>query len=180
MSGRSDAASCVVRPPRAGDAEGLGAVHHRVWRETYREVMRPEAWAALSREQFVRRWTGWLPHLDAEGRGPRGQRALVALSGERVVGFAMTGPARDAQAPARQQLWSINILAEHHGTGLADRLLAECLGEGPAYLWVADGNSRAVRFYERHGFALDGTSQLDEDGITELRMVRPAEPPPRT
>lgn len=50
---------------------------------------------------------------------------------------------------------------------------AEVLGNGAAYLWVAKGNERAIRFYQRHGFAADGAENVDrDDGITEIRMVR--------
>jgi len=51
--------------------------------------------------------------------------------------------------------------------------LAEVLGDAAAYLWVARGNERAIRFYRRHDFAEDGTESTDQhDGITEIRMVR--------
>ncbi len=47
------------------------------------------------------------------------------------------------------------------------------LGDAAAYLWVARGNERAIRFYRRHDFAEDGTESTDQhDGITEIRMVR--------
>jgi ribosomal protein S18 acetylase RimI-like enzyme len=41
-------------------------------------------------------------------------------------------------------------------------------------LWVATENDRARSFYERHGFADDGTrvADPDVDGLVELRMVR--------
>lgn len=67
----------------------------------------------------------------------------------------------------------LNVLAAHHGTGLADLLLAELVGERAAYLWVLDGNARAQAFYRRHGFAVDGaTKPHPPTGTTELRMVR--------
>ncbi|MBA2694595.1 MAG: GNAT family N-acetyltransferase, partial [Actinobacteria bacterium] len=89
-------------------------------------------------------------------------------------GFICVGPARDEDAPTAYQLWAINLVPEHQGTGLAQRLMAEVLGDGPAYLWVATGNERAIRFYQRHGFAADGAETADQhDGIVEIRMVRP-------
>ena len=33
------------------------------------------------------------------------------------------------------------------------------MGYRRAYLWVADGNSLAIRFYERHGWCQDGTTK---------------------
>ena len=37
-------------------------------------------------------------------------------------------------------------------------------------LWVLKGNARALRFYERYGFRLDGTQAEIRIG-TELRML---------
>ena len=38
-------------------------------------------------------------------------------------------------------------------------------------LWVADPNPRAQAFYRKHGFASDGSAQV-EDGVREIPMVR--------
>ena len=54
------------------------------------------------------------------------------------------------------------------GTGLADRLHASAeaelrrRGTPRARLWVLEGNGRARRFYERHGWRPDGTSRVVE------------------
>jgi GNAT superfamily N-acetyltransferase len=53
------------------------------------------------------------------------------------------------------------------GTGLADRLHAAAVEElarrgDSARLWVLEGNRRARRFYERHGWVPDGTSRVVE------------------
>ena len=41
------------------------------------------------------------------------------------------------------------------------------------YVWVFEGNSRAIRFYERCGFQFDGTRKQIRLGTanTEIRMV---------
>ncbi|MGB5953407.1 MAG: GNAT family N-acetyltransferase [Ornithinimicrobium sp.] len=174
-----DASSYVVRAPALADAAALGRVHCAVWQATYAEVMDPAAYAALSPARFE---AGWRRRLErdvgeggeATGPGPLGEVTRIAehRSGQ-IVGFMSVGPARDADPPAGLQLWSLNLVPEHQGTGLADRLMSEVLGGGPAYLWVARGNARAIRFYQRHEFALDGAEIFDgHDGITEVRMVR--------
>jgi RimJ/RimL family protein N-acetyltransferase len=43
------------------------------------------------------------------------------------------------------------------------------------YLWVADDNPRAHRFYARNGFELDGDSHTEPflgETLTEVRFVR--------
>lgn len=163
----------VVRPPVPSDAPALGRLHTRVWRETYGDLMTPEAYAALDEGRATARWEQWIEAADGAGRFPRGGRVLVGVDADDVpVGFITVGPPMDEDPPVDWQLHAINVLPEHHGTGVAQQLLAEGLGQHTAYLWVARGNERAIRFYRRHGFELDGAEQLDEDGITELRMVR--------
>jgi len=175
----------LIRPPAGGDVEALGALHCRVWQEAYVGLMDEAAYAALTPERFAGGWWRRLvpvkdvpaedqdANLLVAGRSARGERVAVAEYDDGLVGFISVGPARDEDGPTDTQLWAINVVADHYGTGLAQQLLDQVLGEGPAYLWVADGNDRAVRFYERNGFRLDGTSSThDPSGLAEVRMVR--------
>ena len=175
----------VIRAPRPEDAEALGALHCRVWQEAYAGLMEPEAFAALSPERFARTWGRRLvaeegvapeeqnPNLLRDGRSARGEHVAVAEADGELVAFISVGPARDEAAPTDTQLWAINVASEHYGSGVAQDLMDQVLGEGPAYLWVADGNDRAIRFYQRNGFRLDGARVTDpDDGLVEVRMVR--------
>jgi GNAT superfamily N-acetyltransferase len=175
----------LIRAPRPEDVEALGALHCRVWQEAYAGLMAEEAYAELTPERFARGWGRRLvavdglpadeqePNLLREGRSSRGEHVAVAEADGELVAFISVGPARDQDAPADTQLWAINVLAQHYGTGLAQDLMDRVLGDGPAYLWVAEGNDRAIRFYERNGFSLDGARASDaHDGLVELRMVR--------
>lgn len=175
----------TIRPPHARDVDALGALHCRVWQEAYVGLMDEAAFAELTPERFARGWGQRLlpgdgvqageqhEHLLVEGRSARGERVAVAECADGLVGFISVGPAREEDAPTDTQLWAINVLAEHYGTGVAQELMDGALGEGPAYLWVAEGNDRAIRFYERNHFRLDGAQATDrDDGLLELRMVR--------
>ncbi|MFT4262109.1 MAG: GNAT family N-acetyltransferase [Nocardioides sp.] len=103
-----------------------------------------------------------------------GQITVAVDDGGALVGWAGTGPSRDADIEGLE-LYSLYVTAEHYSTGLGHRLLAAALGDRPAFVWVLRGNDRAIGFYERHGFAFDGTEKVDELGLTDLRMRRPAE-----
>lgn len=63
-----------------------------------------------------------------------------------------------------------------HGSGLGQQLLDAALPQGrPAYLWVFSDNPRAIRFYERNGFAADGFSAstgVEWGNVPMHRMVR--------
>jgi len=90
-----------------------------------------------------------------------------------IVGFASAGPTRDEDAPIAWELYAINVLAAHHGTGISDQLINAAIAERPATLWVVTDNARAIAFYRRHGFGLEGTTRLHEGtGVPETRWVR--------
>jgi GNAT superfamily N-acetyltransferase len=90
-----------------------------------------------------------------------------------IVGLASAGPTRDEDAPTEWELYAINVLAAHHGTGVADQLIAAVIAQRPATLWVVRENARAHAFYRRHGFTTGGATKVHEaTGASEVRMVR--------
>lgn len=107
-----------------------------------------------------------------------GTMAHVAVLGDEVVGFASAGPPIvDGESPVGLQLYAIYLLAVHHGTGTAQRLLDAAIGDRPAFLWVAEDNPRAHSFYRRNGFRPDGPRMVEPDfeDMAEVRMVRGVE-----
>lgn len=89
-----------------------------------------------------------------------------------IVGMASAGPTRDVDAPTRWELYAINVLASHYGTGLASQLLDAVLGQRPTTLWVHRENARARAFYVHQGFSLEGGTKLHEmTGAPEIRMI---------
>ncbi len=179
MSNRSN--EYAVRPPVADDAAALGAMHVQVWREAYAGVMPDDYLAEMDVDASVAKWRRII--ADEKGSAAQDDRGTVAKltrvaehvpSGD-VVGFATFAPARDEDPPTPGELWAINVLAAHHGSGVADQLMAATVGDRPAYLWVVEDNPRAQAFYRRHGFEADGgTSVHEPTGTREIRMVRPA------
>ncbi|MCH8613984.1 GNAT family N-acetyltransferase [Arsenicicoccus dermatophilus] len=170
--------SYQVSPLRAADAEVIGPGHNRVWRVAYRGLLPDEVFDARSDEDSTRRWRERGRQHDRTGQSVEGAITWVArdLTGA-PVGWASAGPARDDDAPAELELWSLYLLPEHWGSGAARQLVEAALGERAAYLWVLQGNERALAFYRRQGFVEDGSTQeLAGTGATELRMVRGVTP----
>ena len=74
------------------------------------------------------------------------------------------------------EIVAIHSLPESWGTGLGHAMLTEALnqiGDRPVFLWAFQENTRARRFYEKHGFRWDGSQRVSEfDGALEVRYVR--------
>jgi ribosomal protein S18 acetylase RimI-like enzyme len=90
-----------------------------------------------------------------------------------IIGLATAGATRDDDAPTPWELYSINVVAERQGSGVADDLIRVTAGDRDTTVWVLAHNARAQSFYRRHGFVLEGATTLDEvTGGREIRMVR--------
>ena len=73
------------------------------------------------------------------------------------------------------EIIAIHTLPESRGTGLGYAMLTEALsqiGNQPVFLWAFKENTRARRFYEKHGFHWDGSERVSEfDDALEVRYV---------
>ena len=106
---------------------------------------------------------------------PDGIVVVATGSDGEIVGFASAGPTRDEDAPTQWELYAINVLAEYHGTGVADQLITAVIATRPATLWVVRENTRAQAFYRRYGFGIESATKAHEgSGASEIRMVRNA------
>lgn len=147
----------------------MARLHVRSWQETYRGTV-PDS--VLDDPEFVSRrermWTALITD-------PRYSTTTIAVA-ERdgaMIGLASSGPSMGEHTEPALQLYTLYVLTTDHGSGAGAALLEAVLDEHPAQLWVADPNPRAQAFYRKHGFDFDGIARVD-DGIRELRMVRPA------
>jgi ribosomal protein S18 acetylase RimI-like enzyme len=130
-------------------------------------------------------------HLSADAFGhylvdPE-RTVLVARSERRIIGYAMlirgVPDDKDVQRavslrPA-MELNKIYVLAEGHGAGAADALMAATLQRAAGFrcLWlgVNQDNRRAQRFYTKHGFTINGAKTFHVGATVEddYVMVRP-------
>ena len=157
--------------PRLGDADELASVHVQAWREAYGQWLPEHFYDYVARERRQVMWSALLSKEDAA------ERVRVARREGQIVGFVRSGPAAEHQGhpPERdEQLNALYVLSSCYGHGVGRALLDQALRQRPAQLWVAKDNARARRFYEKNGFAADGTEQVDPDlaGLVEIRMVR--------
>ncbi|MBR2790788.1 MAG: GNAT family N-acetyltransferase [Eggerthellaceae bacterium] len=163
---RDDYLARIVKPMETDDEKrGKGYVHWRSWQETYPGLIDQAYLDTMTLEKSV----------DIAFRWPEG--TLVAKDGSRVIGFCAYGECRDEDLPGAGEIYAIYVLAEYYGMGVGRALMDAALArlDNPQIaVWVLAGNSRAIRFYEKCGFALDGAEQVRTIGtpVTELRLRR--------
>jgi GNAT superfamily N-acetyltransferase len=135
----------TLRRATAADAALLAALQEEASRAGVAHVYPPDRYP-FPTEAVRERW-----RVYTDGGG------WAALAGE--DGFVAVDP---------PWLEALYVAPPAWGTGVADRLhdaaVAELRARGVdrARLWVLEENHRARRFYERHGWAADGTSRVVE------------------
>lgn len=164
-----------VRPAHVDDAAEIADVHIAAWLAAYRGIMADDILDSLDLD---RQSANWARNLSDE-QNP--MSTLVAVQGPedirrenlqtraceaRVVGFGGVCPPRDTaevldrlpDTSGLGQLAFSNLHPDAFGTGAGARLLHALeeelrdAGFTRAYLMVAAGNERAMRFYAKHGW----------------------------
>lgn len=150
----------IKRMETDDEIRGKAYVHWSCWHEAYAGVVSAAYLEKLTSEKCEQMAFQWRDNT------------LVAMDGDRVVGFAGYGEA----APDTGELFALYVLKEYRGTGAAQALMQAALEQLSHYqkigLWVLKENPRAIRFYENCGFRKTGEEQyLPSVGATEIRMI---------
>jgi ribosomal protein S18 acetylase RimI-like enzyme len=161
----------TVRAFTKEDARAVAVIHVECWQKAYRGAM-PDAFLdALSVDQRTEQWSKSPRHAE--------HRIWLAVDEDRIVGFVLTGPSRDADAaPLVSEIFAIYVAPDRWGTG-AGRLLVEHVfadlqarGASEVSLWVVSSNERAKRFYGRAGFRADGGVKVGSFGGADVQELR--------
>lgn len=172
-----------IRAAGLDDARGVADVHVQAWRSAYAGLIDPRVLDDLSVEKRTEGWRHWisLALADPDAGSPTSDihRLLVAESGGRIVGWASFGAGRDEGEAHRGELAGLYLHPEVWSRGIGRtvmlRVMHELESQGfeSAYLWVLDGNERAIQFYEKMGWLGDGGVKIGEaGGATRLRELR--------
>ncbi len=164
----------VIAQPGPADARRLAEIHVATWQHAYAGLIPEPVLAALTPEWRLPMWQNVLTRQPG--------RALGAWVDGELVGFALFGPSRAHEAHERLgELFALYVLPTHWDAGVGRALglgavSALAADHDAAVLWVATGNTRAIRFYERAGWVADGGRERDEAlpgvHIEELRYRR--------
>jgi len=176
----SPTADVSVRVAWADDAPAIAEVQLRAWPELYGDLLPAEA-IPSGPEALEQAAAAWRASLAAPGDARN--RVLVALERNRVVGFAITGPAGDPDCDpvGDGELQELTVDPGDRGHGHASRLL-----QAAADTMVADRFTRAVTwvlaaddalraFLTDGGWAPDSAHReldLDGSGTTLVKQVR--------
>lgn len=162
----------IKRAESPAEVEGAVRAVALAWQQSYQGLVPDEEIALRQREEVIaRRMMEWAM---ASQEGAWFWIVMDSRDG-RVVGAANAGPARDQDAPEILELVMLYLTDEVKGTGAASPLLQMAVGDMDCYLWVLEGNERAIAFYAKEGFVADGEKRTGDVGSTEIRMVRRAE-----
>ena len=144
------------------EIKGKAFVHWRSWHEAYFGIVSQAYLDKLTLEKCEEIAFQWPDNI------------LVAKDGDRVVGFVGYGRSREA-ASETGEIFALYILSDYYGTGVGRQLMEAGMEQlidcADFSLWVLKENKRAIRFYQKCGFASDGQEKaLPALEATEIRM----------
>lgn len=144
-----------IRRAIPDDARAIAKMHARSWRAAYTGLIDDAFLNKLDPEEQARRMltpeTGYLVATD-----PR-IAAFVATQGRHIIGWAATGPAREADFDAYGELYAVYVDPEHFGKGAGKGLFGACArhlsghGYDRMYVRALRDNQMGCAFYARMG-----------------------------
>ena len=150
----------IVRNAEFADMKSLGHIMSLSFRTAFSDFVSPETMERCAREDAC---IALLEGIFREGQ------VHFLIGGD-------SGMLAWQKTTAGAELIAIHSLPESWGTGLGSAMLAEALaqiGNQPVFLWAFQENTRARRFYEKHGFYWDGSVRVSEfDRALEVRYVK--------
>jgi ribosomal protein S18 acetylase RimI-like enzyme len=150
-----------VRDARPGDGLAFEQIRVAGWKAAYAGLLDQQLLDELSVEDAR------VAHREETIAAPsRGELILMAEDEEGdVLGVALLLPVRDDDLDDAAELAALYVDPDRRYRGAGSALLTEGFRRMPQptqVLWVLEDNAPARRFYERHGFVLDGTRKAAE------------------
>lgn len=164
--------SFLLRQAITSDAKGIARVRVVTWQSTYLGLIPDFFLQNLNLEQSTVNWAKRLESSVQSGK------TIVAEIDGTIVGYIGIGVSRDLDASDVGELYTIYVDPEHQGKGVGSALIREgikflkSISFNKATLWVFDGNERAIKYYETHGWNPTGMSKLDKLGDFELLEIQ--------
>ena len=178
----------TIRPATPNDAQSIARIRVQGWRFAYQGLISQDYLDSLSAAEDTERMRGYLSQLpqnsppsrsaSVQGSGDGEKRSfMLAVRDDAVLGFCRFSAAPDKADCAERavpggtlngRLHSLYIDPETLGQGIGHTLMSHALSTFAAWgceratLWVLEGNSRAISFYERQGWRCTGATKVDQ------------------
>ena len=155
----------IIKPMETEDeVRGKAFVHWKCWQVTYPGLVSQTYLEKFTLEVSEERAKAWRDNI------------LVAKDGYRVIGFVGYGH-HGPEDPDTGEVYALYVLPEYQGMGVGRQLLDAALDKLYAIphqcLWAVKGNERAIRFYEKNGFRLNGeekfVSSISAGGVKMIK-----------
>ena len=161
----------TVRRANVADARGIAEVHLRGWQIGYAEFFSAEYLDAMEVDQREVRWRDG-------ALADESQTVLVAVEGDRILGFAGYGGNHDDLGTNVGEIYALYVDPGVWQRGIGTRLiqtaeaaLAEA-GFERAILWTLGPNLHTRAFYEHRDWRFDGATQEHRTGIELVRYAK--------
>ena len=178
----------TIRPATPNDAQSIARIRVQGWRFAYQGLISQDYLDSLSVAEDTERMRGYLSQFprnsppsrsaSVQGSGDGEKRSfMLAVRDDAVLGFCRFSAAPDKDDRAERavpggtlngRLHSLYIDPETLGQGIGHTLMSHALSTFAAWgceratLWVLEGNSRAISFYERQGWQCTGATKVDQ------------------
>ena len=178
----------TIRPATPNDAQSIARIRVQGWRFAYQDLISQDYLDSLSVAEDTERMRGYLSQLPQNSPPSRSesvqgssdgekQSFMLAARGDAVLGFCRFSAAPDKTDRAESavpagtlngRLHSLYIDPDTLGQGIGHALMSHALSTFAAWgceratLWVLEGNSRAISFYERQGWRHTGATKVDQ------------------
>ena len=176
----------TIRPATPYDAQAIARIRVQGWRFAYQGLISQDYLDSLSvakDTERMRRYLSQLPQNSPPSRSAPVQSSdgekrsfMLAVRDDAVLGFCCFSAApNNADRVERAtpggamvgRLHSLYIDPSALGQGIGHTLMNHALSTFAAWgcehanLWVLEGNSRAISFYERQGWRCTGATKVD-------------------
>ena len=184
----------TIRPAAPNDAQAVARIRVLGWRFAYQGLVPQGYLDSLNITEDTERMRGYLSQLpqnlppsrseSVQGSSDGEKRSfMLAVRDDAVLGICHFSAApNNADRPERAtpggemvgRLHSLYIDPDALGQGIGHALMSHALstfavwGCERATLWVLEGNSRAISFYEQQGWQLTGDTKVDRSFGPEL------------
>jgi ribosomal protein S18 acetylase RimI-like enzyme len=174
-TGQQSSVATDYRPAKPSDAEAIGQLHARSWRQHYRGSFSDAFLDGRLPEERLRVWRERLDHA------PENQFVQLALRGADLCGFVCVYGAHDPRWGSFVD--NLHVASDVKRSGIGASLMRQAgawlalrYSDLGVYLWVLETNASARRFYERLGAQNAGVTTMETHGGAVVHSCRYAWP----